>query len=700
MRVITDTGELNSLDTIIIQGRGELDPYNQRLRFKSGKDYTHPDFSAPTYNPSTQTYDFTWANRGPYVALVSPRDGSVGTPVWSNIGLEYIDSTLATAGDVITFNGLSVVWSPGGGGGGGGVTSASLSMPSAFTVTGSPITSVGTFIVSGAGTSSQYIDGTGALQTFPSVGGGIKSGTASGTNNYTVTISGVSSYTDGDAYVIKFTNGNDDDSDININGLGVKNLVKQFDVRVTGGDIVSGQDLIIIYDGTNFQTLGVAPNQLFAYVTNDDSVTINKGQPVYAFGSAGNRMSVKLASNLQDSTSAQTVGVVFSTSIAPNQKGFIITQGVISNVNTSAYTAGAQLYLGATAGTLTATKPYAPNHLVYIGIVERANAGNGQIYVKPQNGYELDELHDVDLITSAPVNNDLLTYVTGSPNLWKNRSLGSILGGTTSQYLRGDGTLATTPTGTVTGVTATSPITSSGGTAPVISTSMATNRLIGRSTAGTGVMEEIQVGNFLTLSSGVLSSVPPIELSQVYTTAWNLAPTIILAAASGGTSTSANQWYIIPKYLPPNTSISDIGVRISTLSSSLTGRLAIYTSTYDSTNKGFIPDSRVANSGALTISGTGFVSFTLPSTIQVSGWVFFVVGFTSTTCTFRNVNSNSVIGLPALVNSGSPLNTDTTVRNGMYTNTSNARTSDPPNPWTGALSQVNSNIPAIFFFIP
>jgi hypothetical protein len=917
MRVITDTGELPSLDTIILQGRGELNLYNQTLRFKPGKDYTHPDFNIPIYNPSTQTYDFTWVNRGPYVALVSPRDGSVGTPVWSSIGLEYIDKTLATAGDVITFDGLNVVWSPGGGGGGGGVTSVSLNMPSAFTVVGSPITTAGTFIVSGAGTSSQYIDGTGALQTFPSGtglltanngltenpatnvqlgglllqnttinadtylfdvigtnnsvvfqvkntsvtgtgvaayfesasdnaitaqslsgkaaifgftngsnysilgltkangnnvvtlvktariinsgsvgvglggaidislpisssaviptstiemralwtsvspldaswqlwtttansltqkmevfatgqlkidrygigtflgtpayslgvdatgnvveftpatgGGGIKSGTASGTNNYTVTISGVSSYTDGDTYVIKFTNGNDDDSSININGLGAKNLEKQANIRVTGGDIVSGQELIIIYDGTHFQTLGVAPNQLFAYVTNDDSVTITKGQPVYAFGAAGNRMSVKLANNTSDSTSAQTVGVVFSSSIAPNQKGFIITQGVISGVNTSAYSPGAQLYLGATAGTLTATKPYAPNHLVYIGIVERANAGNGQIYVKPQNGYELNELHDVDLITSAPVNNDLLTYVSGSPNLWKNRSLGAILGGTTSQYVRGDGTLATTPTGTVTGVTATSPITSSGGTAPVISTSMATNRLIGRSTAGTGVMEEIQVGNFLTLSSGVLSSVPPIELSQVYTTAWNLAPTIILAAASGGTSTSANQWYIIPKYLPPNTSISDIGVRISTLSSSLTGRLAIYTSTYDSTNKGFIPNSRVANSGALTISGTGFVSFTLPSTIQVSGWVFFVVGFTATTCTFRNVNSNSVIGLPALVNSGSPLNTDTTVRNGMYTNTSNARTSDPPNPWTGALSQVNSNIPAIFFFIP
>jgi len=58
----------------------------------------------------------------------------------------------------------------------------------------------------------------------------------------------------------------------------------------------------------------------------------------------------------------------------------------------------------------------------------------------------------------------------------------------------------------VTSVTATSPITSSGGTTPVISTSMGTNKLIGRSTAGTGVMEEITIGSGLSLSGGTLSS--------------------------------------------------------------------------------------------------------------------------------------------------------------------------------------------------
>jgi hypothetical protein len=158
---------------------------------------------------------------------------------------------------------------------------------------------------------------------------------------------------------------------------------------------------------------------MFAYVTNDDSVTINKGQVVYAFSAAGDRMSVKLAYNTSDATSAKTVGIVFSSSIAPNGTGFIITQGVIQNLNTAAYSAGDTLYLGATAGTVTNVKPYAPNHLVYVGIVERANAGNGQIYVRVQNGYELDEIHDVDLVTTPPVNGDVLTY---NGSLWVNQA--------------------------------------------------------------------------------------------------------------------------------------------------------------------------------------------------------------------------------------------------------------------------------------
>jgi hypothetical protein len=47
--------------------------------------------------------------------------------------------------------------------------SVALSGSSAFAITGSPITTSGTITISGAGTTSQYIDGTGSLQTFPSI---------------------------------------------------------------------------------------------------------------------------------------------------------------------------------------------------------------------------------------------------------------------------------------------------------------------------------------------------------------------------------------------------------------------------------------------------------------------------------------------------------------------------------------------------
>jgi hypothetical protein len=283
------------------------------------------------------------------------------------------------------------------------------------------------------GSADTYLknDGSGNL-SWSSVtgGGGLKSGTATAatTDVYTTTITGVSSYTTNDAYIIKFNTANSNGATLNINSIGAVDLVKNTNVTITGGDISVGQEFLVVYDGTNFQMIGIAPNQMFAYVTNADSVTINKGQPVYAFGASGDRMSVKLANNTSEATSSKTVGLVFSSSIAAGATGFVITQGVLSNVNTASYTAGDTLYLGSSAGALTNTMPTAPNHLTRIGIVERTNAGNGLIYVLVQNGFQLDELSDVDITSTLPINNDVLTYITGTNNLWKPRSISTILG--------------------------------------------------------------------------------------------------------------------------------------------------------------------------------------------------------------------------------------------------------------------------------
>ena len=60
-----------------------------------------------------------------------------------------------------------------GGGGSGTVTSVGVSMPSAFSVASSPITTSGTIAITGAGVVSQYVRGDGSLANFPeSTGGG------------------------------------------------------------------------------------------------------------------------------------------------------------------------------------------------------------------------------------------------------------------------------------------------------------------------------------------------------------------------------------------------------------------------------------------------------------------------------------------------------------------------------------------------
>jgi hypothetical protein len=77
-----------------------------------------------------------------------------------------------TTSTVLTVDGDGVVKTTTISGGSGTVTSVGLTMPSAFSVANSPITTSGTIAVTGAGTSAQYVRGDGQLANFPTTGGG------------------------------------------------------------------------------------------------------------------------------------------------------------------------------------------------------------------------------------------------------------------------------------------------------------------------------------------------------------------------------------------------------------------------------------------------------------------------------------------------------------------------------------------------
>jgi hypothetical protein len=156
-----------------------------------------------------------------------------------------------------------------------------------------------------------------------------------------------------------------------------------------------------------------------AYVTNAEAVTITKGQVVYIFGASGDRAAVKLAKNTSDTFSSKTLGIVRA-DIAAGAAGWVTTQGQVSGINLGAYTAGDILWLDSVAGGFTKVKPVAPYHSVFVGVVERANVGNGLIYIKPQNGQEIGELHDTKI--TNPKTGDAITY-TASSDIWENRQV-------------------------------------------------------------------------------------------------------------------------------------------------------------------------------------------------------------------------------------------------------------------------------------
>jgi hypothetical protein len=166
---------------------------------------------------------------------------------------------------------------------------------------------------------------------------------------------------------------------------------------------------------------------LVEQVRNTTGATLTKGTAVYISGVIGQLPTVSKALATGDSTSAQTLGLITS-DIANNSNGYVTITGLVANINTSAYTDGDQLYLSPiTAGALTATKPYAPQHLVYMAIVAYAHPTQGKLIVKVQNGYEMDELHDV--AAQSPTTGQTLVYNT-STSLWE-KSFAPVINGTT-----------------------------------------------------------------------------------------------------------------------------------------------------------------------------------------------------------------------------------------------------------------------------
>jgi len=224
-------------------------------------------------------------------------------------------------------------------------------------------------------------------------------------------------------------------SDVNLGEFGIQLGNLEFDNTPTNIPTAAGSmyyndtdgTLDLILKGGNVK-LQIGQESVVRVVnktsTNIDLLEANY-QAVRVTGAQGQRLKVDLAQATNDLLSAETIGLVTET-ITNNQEGFITTSGLVRNINTTGslqsetWLDGDVLYLSPTvAGRITKVKPQAPNHLVIIGYVIYAHVTQGTIFVKVDNGYELDELHNVKI--DAVTNNEVLAY-TSATDIWENKT--------------------------------------------------------------------------------------------------------------------------------------------------------------------------------------------------------------------------------------------------------------------------------------
>ena len=426
-----------------------------------------------------------------------------------------------------------------------------------------------------------------------------------------------------------------------VSGLGTMSTQNANSVAITGGSITGITDLAIADGGTGASTAGgaltnlgaigsitssdgsivVTPSgttvdlavsaaspasTLLTQVRNTTGATLTKGTVVYISGATGQISTVSKAIATGDATSAQTLGMI-TTNLANNSNGYVTVFGLLTNMDTSAYTDGAQLYLsGTVAGGVTTTKPSAPTHLVYVGIVEYAHPTQGKILVKVQNGYELDEIHDVSIVT--PVTGQTLVY-NSATDLWVNNTVSLTAGVNGTLPVANGGTGVTTSTGTGSVVLSTSPtlVTPLLGTPTSVTLTNATglplttgvtgtlpiaNGGTGQTTAATAItaLAGTQTSGYYLRSDGTNTALAAIQVADVPTLNQNTTGTAANITATTNTTL---------------TTLSSLSLAGSQVTGNISGNAANVTGTVAIANGGTGQTTANAAFNALAPSQTG-----------------------------------------------------------------------------------------------
>ena len=266
----------------------------------------------------------------------------------------------------------------------------------------------------------------------------------------------------------------------------------------------STQKSLAYYNDITNNTLHIGQEVQLKVINNTGS-TINIGQPVYVTGTSSGQTYPNVALAIANTlTTANVIGLA-NQNIASGSAGYVTTIGLIQGINTGSYTVGDTLYLSPySAGYYQNTIP-PTGYAVKLGTVAYVNSSNGAIYINKSN-LSVQAGNIVGTVAVANGGTGQSSYTDGQ--LLIGNSTGNTLtkstltAGTGVSIANGSGAITVTNSapdqtvvlnngtgisvtgtypnftvtntapssgGTVTSVTGTSPVVSSGGNTPAIS---------------------------------------------------------------------------------------------------------------------------------------------------------------------------------------------------------------------------------------